>query len=913
MILVVLVAGSRAADPDYPYWPDYHKAGNGEIVPQSWSATDHILEGWDWSLPPSVTPSSQGVLGMDREIGLGSVPQLDPNFPVNATFVQWVYWRELEPVEGQIDWQPLLDRIDQCETYGQKIIIRILAHTQSKDGNLAKGHAPQWLEGKGIAMADLGTSDWAAYDPADPLFHTYYTNLIDSLRLSGIPQMDTVQAMYVGYASKSLGDEDIGPHGMDPANEPQHVKERLDAWGAAAAGVEHKIFMGGPSEHGFAKGFGVRRGFVEKYLYTIPDDYIGQQVDADGYLYVDEDAWVIKEQAFNGEVNEEYEEAWATAERDYRFGTNLVSFSYRYFMSNLRLVQMRCTYVHNKDTLMPQLLPWVAQELGRTVEDTPDIWCYLNTSYLNKGVLGESSLNERTKVKNFERWLYQRDSAGYETTPVEPISNEPIGLWMTSSDIDHMAKLGQNIGFAIDDRFIGTQPTRVAVKVSYLDQTSGMLTLSYQNPAGAQQKSIPLTQDGKLKTATFIIDDLVAPALGFDYDITFSAPNEAVLSFLRIIKLEGASNPTSSVLFSDTFDDGTIATATDPSDVNGGFDIAGDFSDPEITLFEAGGNAVLDLAGATNDFPFVAMISKKKVNAADEDSLKLQIDVASLSAAHWWMRPLGINLRPNNSAQPQVYNPGTVAPPLGLSLLIGNQDNSNCRVALAACDGVAEDWLWEDLDVSHAELEDGFTAMLTVNPAGWQLKFSGAESLPANASGSWGTLGWNDIFSSNTYVQCYLREDKNASKNPPQTGTARAEIASIHVTGVQLLSEYEIWTTRWGSADLSNPLADFDNDHLSNLAEYALNGNPTNSSDNGLINVEVDESAFTYVHASNAVDGSLVYRLLERTNLVTGISNTNNWDSQTFGPAIDGYAMVSNHYGVGDEGQRFIQLQVEPF
>ena len=539
MMLLVMTAGTtvvQAADPDYPYWPDYHKASNEEIVPQRWSATDHIIEGWDWSLPPTVKPSPRGIIGMDRQIQLRNVPKLDPKFPVKAAFLQWVFWRELEPVEGQINWQPLIERINQCKAYGQKIFIRILAHAQSNHGDMTKGHAPRWLEDKGIAMANFNGlpatgNQWAAYDPADPLFHKYYTKLIDSLRRSGIPQMDTVQAMYVGYASKTLGDEGIGPKRMDPANEPRHVKERLDAWAAAAAGVEHKIFMGGASEYGFAKGFGVRRGFVEKYLYTIPDKYIGQQVDPKGYLYVDENAFVIRTRAFNGEVNEEYEEALATKARGYSHGTTLASFSYRYFMANLRLIQMRCTYVHNKDTLMPQLLPWVAQELGRTVEDTPDIWCYLNTSYLKDNVLGESSQNERTKLKNFERWLYQRDSAGYETTPVEPISNKPIRLWMTDQHIDHMAKRGRHIGFAIDDRFIGMQPTPVAVKVSYLDQTSGTLTLNYQSPGGARQKTIKLTQDGKLKTATFIVDDLIAPASGFEYDITLSAPNEAGTDF----------------------------------------------------------------------------------------------------------------------------------------------------------------------------------------------------------------------------------------------------------------------------------------------------------------------------------------------------------------------------------------------
>ena len=514
---------------NYSYWPEYHKACNEEIIPQQWIDSDHIIEGWDWSLPAAVIPSSRGIIGMEREIGLGKVPRLKPAYPVNPVFVQWVFWRELEPVEGQINWKPLLERIKQCEAYDQKIIIRILAHTYSYNEDITKGHAPRWLEGKNISTANTKestTGQWRSYDPADPVFHRYYIKLINSLRQSGIPQMKTVEAMYVGYASHSLGDEGVGPLGMDPANEPQHVKERLDAWAKAATGVEHKIFMGGPSEYGFRKGFGVRRGFVEKYLYTIPDTYIGQQVDSDGYLYVDESASVISSGAFNGEVNEEYEEAWATAQRGFRFGTNVDSFPYRYFMSNLRLVQMRCSYVHNKDTLIPQLLPWVAQQLGRTVEDTPDIWCYLNTSYLKK----------YPELKNFERWLYQRDTLGFETIPVEAISNKPLGLWMTRHDIDHMAKRGQHFGFAIDDRFIGKSPTSVAVKVSYLDQTAGTLTLHYMGLKGSQERSISLVKDGKLKTATFMISDLIAPAMGFGYDITFSAPNEALLSFVRVVK-----------------------------------------------------------------------------------------------------------------------------------------------------------------------------------------------------------------------------------------------------------------------------------------------------------------------------------------------------------------------------------------
>ena len=81
-------------------------------------------------------------------------------------------------------------------------------------------------------------------------------------------------------------------------------------------------------------------------------------------------------------MNEEYEESWATQARGFRFGENTDSFAYRYFSSNLRLLQMRCSYVHNKDTIVPELLPFVALQLGRTVEDAPDIWCFMRESYL---------------------------------------------------------------------------------------------------------------------------------------------------------------------------------------------------------------------------------------------------------------------------------------------------------------------------------------------------------------------------------------------------------------------------------------------------------------------------------------------------------------------------------------------------
>jgi hypothetical protein len=99
--------------------------------------------------------------------------------------------------------------------------------------------------------------------------------------------------------------------------------------------------MGGVAQHGLKQGFGIRRGFVEMFLHHIPDPEIGQTVDKQGYLYVDESAEVLQRRLFHGEENEEYDEKWATAATSFRFGQNSDSFTCRYFISNLRTLQMQ--------------------------------------------------------------------------------------------------------------------------------------------------------------------------------------------------------------------------------------------------------------------------------------------------------------------------------------------------------------------------------------------------------------------------------------------------------------------------------------------------------------------------------------------------------------------------------------------
>lgn len=520
---IVVPAGS------WPYWPSYEKTPLSQIRPQEWKIDDHVIDGWDWSLPPTVKPAPNGLLAVHRTSNITRPPdkEIQPlGLPVNPTLEIWVKWRDLEPIEGQYRFDLLRERVAEASKAGTSVVLRILSS--------ATIFAPDWIANYGIPIRQEHSKNKPKvtnFEISHPEFHKRYLTLVDKLGESGIPKADALKGAFVGYASPSFGDEGIGPHGVDPDSVP-HVIERLDAWARAFKNVEHKVFMGGISQHGIKMGFGARRGFVEMYLYHIPDPEIGQTVDKQGYLFVDDSVDFLKRRAFHGEENEEYEETWATKERGFRFGENTDSFTYRYFISNLRTLQMQCNHVlMNPFSIYPEQMVWVGQTLGRSVEDSPDIWCALR----------ESHIRNVGPVKNVERWLYQRDSDGFETSPVVKIDH-PVKMWMVEPGhhYDYIARKGKQIGLAVDDRWCGGGPVDVALKTTYFDSGNGEIEVSVNTRGGGKtSRLIKLTGSGKLKTATFVIKDVVFPAREMDYDVIFkSSGDEAVLSFVRLIRLK---------------------------------------------------------------------------------------------------------------------------------------------------------------------------------------------------------------------------------------------------------------------------------------------------------------------------------------------------------------------------------------
>lgn len=555
-VLFAQVNPNVLPESTYPFWPSYTYLDVEDldtIQAQEWISEDHLINGWDWSLPPFVDPSPRSIVGLQRIIGLSKeYKPLDLKFKCNSTGILWVKWRDIEPTIGNYDFTPIIDRINQANRVGSDIILRILCHSKSRAGDINNGEAPLWLEDLGVnLLPQEDPKHNLNFDPSHPEFHKHYLMLVDQLAKSGIPTM--VKAAYVGYASHSFGDEGIGPYSetsSDANDTVKHVRERLDAWEDAFRGMEYKMFMGAPLEYGFKKGFGFRRGFVEMYLYRIPAKNEGQFIDENGYLSFDEDAPVFRYHCFNGEVNEEYEEAWATEARGFRFGNTTNSFPYRYFTSTLRALQMHCTYIHTTGHLMPKMLPFLSQELGRTVEDTPDAWSFLRTSYLKASTYENNDYRGRTiteeeraegiETKNFERWLYQRDAPGYETAPALQIQ-QAIKMWMVQEDryYDYIARKGRKIGFNVDDRLFPGGEQSMAVKVTFYDGVPGTLKLLYQDNQGIQADSVTVLGIDTIKTATFFINARMDDT-GFDHDFDFilESAEEVPVVMVRVVKTE---------------------------------------------------------------------------------------------------------------------------------------------------------------------------------------------------------------------------------------------------------------------------------------------------------------------------------------------------------------------------------------
>jgi hypothetical protein len=554
-----------------------------------------VADGYDWSLPSSAHASNVGRVANVRAFGLTDnwlrKIQSAPVIPgIQQTVELWVFWRELEATDNQFDFTVLDRFVAECEIKKFTLYIRLMTSD--------KRTAPTYFEQLSIGDAPINsvphsnneactTSRGQPWNIEHEEMHSRYKRLVS--QMGRYCRSPTVVAMFAGWMSCSWGDEGIGPanHGYDGHHgeeEPQLVRERLDAWAQACPGpLASKVVMGGKSVYGRNLGFGLREGFVEMYWYrpaeTSYASYEGHTINAStGYIEIDETNVLANGQATNADENEEYSPAWSSewrcpecdslggeqgsntfnaaspvAGQQSRFGS-IQSFPYRYMMSMLRALHLRSTMLilDPKSIVNVALSRYVGLSLGHSVSSTSDAWCFLVQGTLTDGRL----------VNNWERWLTQRDSTDVSVNGGQPAARDarfyttPFNASYAPSNrgrggaTDFIAKAGTEIAFALAVPFQSRlQQTQQAwVKVSFFDvgaarrivllagstTSTGVRTCRSTTPLGSFD--LDSTPSNNLRTATFSIEQPASLrtfcVAGRDLD---DGPQEAVVSFVRVV------------------------------------------------------------------------------------------------------------------------------------------------------------------------------------------------------------------------------------------------------------------------------------------------------------------------------------------------------------------------------------------
>ena len=522
--------------------------------PMQWRTKSDILEGWDWSLPPGIKAVPYSGTTMPWPM----VNNKRWDLPGQEITGIVSTWRELEPEEGQFNFEPLRQRIKDSGKEWDGVMLYIRASVWEivdfpdhpvaeypagwlklqKESNES---APKWLSKYDIPKLpgrpryNIKTPfQIINYDVFDEDYHTRYLRFVEAFGKSGIPQMKEVVMAYLHFASGSRGEEGEGLNRPEKPTDSDRMKERYTAWAKAYKGVEYKLACPGEKknelEYAYKLGMGQRNGFIDMVMQSANNPAIGQVIDANGYLTVDESIPPVKENRAFGDENEEFSDLVIP-----RFGP-WETFAHRYRESMLRILQMRRNFIWLDGSMMDQKLAcYTSLELGRNVENAPDIWCYLRESVINNN-------GQPLAVKNFERWLYQRDKPGFIAAPAEKVwIPEIMVFYHRDHKYDYTARKtivskGQHsIGFAVDDRFLSGGPHKVAVKITYNDIGKARWALVYNN--GKNSKEMSCWGNGTIRTVTWFLDDAVFNAGDMDFDFEIKAiEGDAVIKFVRVIK-----------------------------------------------------------------------------------------------------------------------------------------------------------------------------------------------------------------------------------------------------------------------------------------------------------------------------------------------------------------------------------------
>ncbi|GEM_PF-1487844 len=509
------------------------------------SSPVEVKEGWDWTLPENVEPEPQSGF-----FNFSNQPSKD------IRIVGWhPLWKNWSVGPGKYDFTSMRDLLARAKKENFKVGIRLQSVVQNT--------VPPWIIQKynpPTAMLSSGQR-LTIVAPWDENVRREFEAMIKEFGKQGFQNDPNFAWASIHGIGLALGEEFDLPEkdttnlekvaGLTHEKFQAWVLGRINAWADAFGEKHYKLGWVGGEKLGSPKyddvataaidlclqrGVGARGGFIEMYNYKWNERLWGSSRSEDGYMLVDENRF--KDNLMMADENEEYK----TVKR-WRFGL-LEEDPHRWRLSNLRALQMRINFLNTNSASMDldrQLTEYIRRELGRNAENAPDAWCYLREAFV------KDAQSKMLPLKNFERWLLQRDLPGGMTQPADRLertyamTTDPEGMhYEFNARRTDLASGNKYIYFNLDDRI---RPASAVVKVTYLDNAKSAFALEYNGKGKADQGTEPVEcmGDGKVKTATFTLKDCdFGNKLENEQDLRLvcNGPSDVTVHMVRLIKGE---------------------------------------------------------------------------------------------------------------------------------------------------------------------------------------------------------------------------------------------------------------------------------------------------------------------------------------------------------------------------------------
>ena len=483
-----------------------------------------ISTGTDWSLPNWVQRSSRsGGFYMDR----------DPDRSFLSLKGITLSWANLNPAQNAYDFSGLDTALEKAENENYKIIIRLKCHvTARKDLTGAMDadcpYVPRWVldlhNPEQFVTRDTSDKYIRVAAPWDNGLQKELLTFINFFGKKGYLADERIAGIYITGFSSSLGEEfwlhrDYLENALNAGMTEQSLltayQTRINAWVEAAGVHVHKLIWIGYREiqnSGYDKdklndyaldmGLGWRHGGPDTY-HDILAPEVGQTY-TNGYMKVD---WSHPlrdgQHVFLGEVEYTFEQP--DADKAQAEQTHMTQ------SAIMRMAQLGMNYAWTLKEFLayaPRMFEWWTKTAGKNPWEGLDAACWLR-----QDAIYVKTHTTVYPIKNFERFLYQRDQSGAKTLPALPVNRKAFWNDPSGQHFDYSAR-STDVGngshkmiFSLESGFLDTLNAPFTIKITYFDNNASQWVLEVPADESYLQ-SPPITgkSDDTLKTVTFTIN-----------------------------------------------------------------------------------------------------------------------------------------------------------------------------------------------------------------------------------------------------------------------------------------------------------------------------------------------------------------------------------------------------------------------